>query len=100
MLKKYLFLIAFLLPLFVLGQETPNVVVGPMSKQQKTAIKKQENLKHKQEKAYNKEVKKRYKMQDRETRKRIRESLKEANRVNHNKQKGFFLTRWMKKGHH
>ncbi len=100
MLKKLIITCVLLFPLLAVAQETPNVVVGPVSHEQKVAEKKQEKLKEQAEKEQQKGVKQRYKMQDKATRKRMRQDKREANRVNHNEQKGFFLTRWLKKKHH
>src|SRR5437870_202798 len=97
MLKKFIITAALLIPMWTMAQEVPNIVVGPRSKQQVQAEKKQEKLKKKAEKENEKGIKQRYKMQDKETRKRMRQSRKEAERVNHNERKGFFLTRWLKK---
>lgn len=102
MLKKLVFTIALLIPLAAFSQdETPNVVVGPISKEQKAAEKKREKQKEIAEKAEKKGARQLYKMQSKETRRRIRRDRKEAERVNHNQpKKGFFLFRPFKKKHH
>ena len=100
MLKKLIITVALLFPLLATAQEAPNVVVGPVSNQQKAAEKKKEKQKAEAEKAEKKGIKQKYKMQDKATRKRMRQSRREADRVNSNKRKGFFLTRWLKKKNH
>ena len=98
--KRFILIVVLLFPLLVIAQETPNVVVGPRSPQQREAEKKQAKLKQKAEKEQQKGIKQRYKMQDKATRKRMRQSRREAERVNHNQpKKGFFLFRPFKKRH-
>lgn len=101
MLKKFIITIALLCPLLVKAQESPNVVVGPVSSQQKAAEKKKEKQKVEAEKAEKKGVKQQIKIQDKQTRKRMKQSRKEADRINNKEhKKGFFLFRPFKKKHH
>jgi hypothetical protein len=97
MLKRFIITVALLFPLFVFAQETPNVIVGPVSSQQKAAQRVKEKKREQADKAEKQGIKQHYKLQDKATRKRMRHDKREANRVNENKRKGFFMTRWLKK---
>lgn len=103
MVKGFLIVFCFLLTTGVAfsqqietNAKSPNP--APMSKLEKNAIKKKEKQTIKIEKAEAKGRKEHLKIQTKATRKRMRQSKREAKRHNENR-KEFFLKRWFHKNH-
>ena len=103
MLKGFLLAFSFLLAsAFAFSQQIETNALSPKaavhSSKEKEALKKKEKQRVKMEKAEAQGRKNHMKLQDKATRKRMRQSRHDANRINSNK-KEFFLTRWFRGRH-
>lgn len=87
--KRIIILLICILPLLSFSQESASKKKRKLAQQ--TAQKDAEALK-----LYQKSVKRQHKIQGKDTRKRMKQSLKKSNNLSKNK-KTFFLKRWLSK---